>query len=189
MKRLFIYAMTLGYMGITSCGNNSNTDSKEVAKADNEKKFDNSNIEKDAEFAVKAADGGMLEVALGKLALTNAASAEVKQFGQMMIDDHSKAGEELKAVASTKNITMPAALSNDHQKIVEDFSKKTGADFDKDYISLMVDDHEDDIKEFKREVENGKDAELKAWAAGKISTLEDHLGAAKNIKENIRKNK
>lgn len=180
---LLLCASTIAVM--TSCGNNSN-DSKEAAKEQNEQKFDNTNIEDDTKFAVAAADGGMLEVQLGQLAQTNGANAQVKQLGQMMIDDHSKANEELKATAAQKNITLPATLSEKSQKEYDDLSKKTGADFDKAYASLMVDDHEKDIDEFKKEASDGKDADLKAWAAGKVPTLEHHLEMAKSTKDAVK---
>lgn len=185
MKTLIILAASCLFIS-TSCNENSGNDSKETATDQNEKKFDNSSLEKDADFAVKAANGGLLEVQLGNLALTNASSAAVKQFGQMMIEDHSKASEELGKLAAAKNITIPAVLSSKAQKIMDDLSQKKGTDFDEDYISLMVEDHEEDIKEFKREVDNGKDAEMKAWAASKISILEHHLSGAKDAKERLK---
>jgi putative membrane protein len=185
MKTCIIFTAWL-CTAIISCNGNSNSDSKEAATDQNEKKFDNSSLEKDADFAVKAADGGLLEVQLGNLALTNASSPEVKQFGQMMIDDHSKANQELQKLAASKNITIPAVLSSKAQKMMDDLSQKKGSAFDEDYISMMVEDHEEDIKEFKREVDQGKDAEMKAWAASKISILEHHLSVAKDAKEHVK---
>lgn len=171
----------------TSCGNNgSNTDSKEAAKEQNEQKFDNTSMEDDTKFAVAAADGGMLEVQLGQLAQTNGSSAQVKQLGQMMVDDHSKANEELKATAAQKNITLPTTLSENSQKKYDDLSKKNGADFDKAYADMMVDDHEKDIDEFKKEASDGKDADLKNWAAGKVPVLEHHLEMAKSTKDAVK---
>jgi putative membrane protein len=178
-------------MAMFSCGGNQNKqeDPKDVAAEQNEEKFDDSNKEKDTEFAIKAADGGMLEVELGKLAQTKASSAEVKKFAQMMTDDHSKANDELKALASQKNISIPAALSDKHQEKVKDLSEKSGADFDKEYIDFMVEDHEEDIKAFEDEAENGNDAELKSWAAGKVTTLRHHLEMAKATQEVVKNEK
>lgn len=171
---------------MTSCSNNNSTDSKEAAKEQNEQKFDNTNIEDDTKFAVAAADGGMMEVQLGQLAQTNGSSAQIKQLGQMMIDDHGKANEELKATAAQKNITLPTTLSEKSQKHYDELSKKTGADFDKAYADLMVSDHEDDIDAFKKEANDGKDADLKNWASGKIPTLEHHLEMAKSAKDAVK---
>lgn len=161
---------------LAACGNAD--DSKKAANADNKEKFDSTNLQDDTKFAVAAADGGMLEVELGKLAQTNASSPVVKNFGQMMVDDHSKAGEELKTLAASKSITLPQVLSDKNQKDYSDLSKKKGEDFDKAYSSFMVKDHKEDIEEFKKEAQNGKDADIRAWASGKVPTLEHHLAMA-----------
>jgi putative membrane protein len=175
---------------VIACGNQAKQeDTKEVAEDQNEEKFDDSNIEKDTEFAVKAADGGMLEVELGKLAQTNAASPEVKKFAQMMVDEHTKANDELKTVAAQKNITLPAAMGEKCQKKYNDLAEKKGKDFDKDYISLMVSDHKDVVDEFEKEAEKGNDPELKAWAGEKLPTLRHHLEMAQATEEVVKNNK
>lgn len=174
--------------GLSSCGNKKaeTEDTKEVAEEQNEQKFDETKVEDDTEFAVEAADGGMLEVQLGQLAQANASSADVKAFAKMMVDDHSKANDELKAAAAQKNISLPAALSDKNQKKYDDLAGKTGTDFDKAYIDFMVDDHEEDIDAFKKEAEKGNDADLKAWAAGKVPTLQHHLDAAKTAQDALK---
>ena len=196
MKKFMAGAVIIGSVFlISSCGDGSTADSqlsdstkdaKEVAQDQNEQKFDSTAMKDDVDFAVKAADGGMLEVELGKLALQNAASPRVKDFGQMMVDDHSKANAQLKQTAMQKNITLPAAMSDKCQKMYADLSKKKGKDFDKAYMSAMVDDHKDDVDEFKKEADNGKDADLKSWAAGKVPVLQHHLDVAQNVKDSIK---
>lgn len=174
---------------VISCGNPKQEDTKEIAEDQNEEKFDDSNIEKDTEFAVKAADGGMLEVELGKLAQTNAASPEVKKFAQMMVDEHTKANDELKAVAAQKNITLPATMGEKCQKKYNDLAEKKGNDFDKDYISLMVSDHKDVVDEFEKEADKGNDPEIKAWAGEKLPALRHHLEMAQATEEVVKNNK
>lgn len=198
MKKFMAGAVIISSMFlITSCGDgnsdnadaklsDSTKDAKEVAEDKNEQKFDTTAMKDDVDFAVKAADGGMLEVELGKLALQNASSPRVKDFGQMMVDDHSKANAELKQTAMQKNITLPAAMSDKCQKMYADLSKKKGKDFDKAYMSAMVDDHKDDVDEFKKQADDGKDADLKSWAAGKVPVLQHHLDMAKNVKDSIK---
>ncbi|GAB3225562.1 DUF4142 domain-containing protein [Algoriphagus aestuariicola] len=170
--------LLLGMLALASCENKS-TDSEEIAEEQNEEKFEDNKAEKDAEFAVAAADGGMLEVQLGKLAQSNGASDAVKMLGEMMANDHSKANDELKALASQKNISLPTGLSEDSQESYNDLAEKTGEEFDEAYTEFMVKDHEKDIDEFKKQAENGYDADLKSWAAGKVPTLEQHLARAK----------
>jgi putative membrane protein len=177
--------------GMFSCGGNQNKqeDPKDVAAEQNEDKFDDSDKEKDTDFAIAAADGGMLEVELGKLAQQKASSPEVKKFAQMMIDDHTKANDELKALASSKNISLPASLSDKNSDRIKDMQEKSGAEFDKDYIDFMVNDHQDDIDKFEKQSENGKDADLKSWAAGKVTTLKHHLEMAKATQAVVKNSK
>ena len=136
-----------------------------------------------AKFAVKAADGGMMEVELGKMAEEKGTSKGVKDFGAMMVKDHTKANDELKGLAASKNITLPAAVGDDMQKHIDDLSKKTGKDFDKDYIDMMVSDHKEDIDLFEDAAKNSKDSAFKKFAVKTLPTLYKHLGAAKAIEK------
>ena len=141
---------------------------------------------KDAEFVSKAAEGGIYEVELGRLAQMRGTSGQVKDLGKMMADEHSKANEELKALAAKKNITVPTTMGNDLQKKFDMLSAKSGADFDKEYASMMVDDHETDLKLFNKQAEHGDDPELKSWASGKVPVLEHHLEMARETKDAVK---
>jgi putative membrane protein len=175
---------------LASCGTKSDQDdSKEIAEEQNEEKFDDTQLEDATDFAVEAADGGMLEVQLGQLALTKASSPQVKEFAQSMIDDHSKANEELKNLAQSKNITLPSTLSEKNQKDYNDLAEKSGADFDKAYCEFMVKDHKDDLDKFKKAAEKAEDPDLKSWAAGKVPVLEHHLSMAEGLEKGIASNK
>ena len=135
----------------------------------------------DADFAVKAANGGMAEVAMGKMAQQKGVSQEVKDFGAKMVTDHTKANDKMMALAKQKNITLPSAVSNDEQKKMDDMSKKTGKDFDKAYVKEMVDDHDKDVKDFEKEAKDGKDADVKAFAAATLPVLKMHQTMIKAI--------
>src|SRR5690606_19489725 len=142
-----------------SCNNNSRSkDSVELADEANDG-TDSANFRSvpdlgiegadtysDSDFAVRAAAGGLLEVQLGELAVKNASDQAVKDFGQMMVDDHGKANEELKALAKQKDIVLPTAPSRESMDDMRDLNEKTGHDFDKEYIHHMVEEHEADIK-------------------------------------------
>jgi putative membrane protein len=175
-------------LSLTSCGNKS-PDSAEVAEAENDKKLDTLDLEADGEFAVTAADGGLLEVTLGKLAQTKSATPAIQELGKTMELDHSKANEELKALAGQKNITLPDSLSEKSQRMVDDLSQKTGKDFDKAYADMMVDDHQKDIDTFRKESEKGNDGDLKAWATAKLPILAHHLEMAKLARESVKEEK
>src|SRR4051812_3960546 len=129
----------------------------------------------DQAFAHEAAIGGMAEVELGNLAKEKASSADVKQFGDRMATDHSKANDELKQWASSKSITLPTELDAKHKALRDRLSKLSGEAFDKAYMYEMVMDHQHDVAAFKRESTSGKDPDLKAWAGKTLPTLQDHL--------------
>lgn len=141
----------------------------------------------DRDFVMEAASGGLMEVTLGKLAQANAASAQVKQFGQMMVTDHSKANTELKAVAAKKNMTISAEPMEKQQKMIDDLKTKKGADFDKAYVEMMVDDHKEDVGKFKDEADKGKDADVKAFAAKTLPVLQKHLDHIQKIQDGMKK--
>lgn len=188
LKLQLLNAMVVSAMlCLGACNAKNDSDSKELAEDQNDKKFDDSKIEDDAEFAVAAADDGMLEVQLGKLAQTNSTDSHVKTLGQMMAEDHSKVNDELKTLAAQMKITLPTVLGDKNQKKYNDLASKTGKDFDDAYCAFMVKDHKEDIDEFKREADKGSDMELKSWAAGKVSTLEHHLEMAKQTDEAVNK--
>lgn len=169
-----------------SCGD-GRQDSTEVAEEQNEEALGNK-TEDDAEFAVEAADAGMLEVQLGTLALTKASSPQVKQFAQMMVDDHTKANNELKTLAQQKNITLPTTLGNESQRTYDNFNEKTGEDFDKEYVDQMVKSHRETIDEFEDAAEEGKDSEVKSWASSKLTALRHHLEEAERLQETLKNN-
>jgi putative membrane protein len=127
----------------------------------------------DTDFMREAAIGGMSEVELGKLASSKAAGSEVKGFGQMMVSDHSKANEELKALAAKKNVT--------HKSTMTALQAKSGADFDREYVSEMIEDHEKDVAAFQDKSQNASDPDVKAFAAKTLPTLRKHLEAIRTV--------
>ena len=145
---------------------------------------------KDMKFVKNAATGGEMEVALGKLAAGKATSDDVKKFGQQMVDDHSKANDELKDLAKTKSVDLKDAQDKAikmEQKAEAKLSKKEGGAFDKAYMDDMVKDHEKDVKEFEDASKNCDDADLKSWAGKTLPTLQHHLEMAKDIQSKLGK--
>jgi putative membrane protein len=139
----------------------------------------------DRSFAMKAARGGLAEVELGKVASQNASDGSVKQFGQRMVDDHSKANDELKQIASSKGIPLPSSPSGKDKKKADRLRKMSGADFDRAYMKDMVADHETDVAEFEREAKSGKDPELKAFAEKTLPTLKEYLRMAEDAASKV----
>lgn len=184
---------------IFSCNNGQPNDVK-AAKDSNARAMDSSAVsgnatstvvpvsvsKEDAQFMVDAAAGGIQEVKLGKMAQQKAAAQDVKNFGSMMDEDHTKAGDRLTTLAKNKNVTLPHSLSPDMQKEADDLEKKNGRDFDKAYIGMMVDDHKKDIKEFEKEAKNGTDADIRAFADSSLHMLKKHLDSAESCNKRIK---
>lgn len=135
----------------------------------------------DKEFITSAAQGSMFEVELGKIVAKNATSSEVKAFAERMVKDHGAAQSELAGVASKKGMTVPTSLEGAKQSTVEDYAKLTGQKLDTKYADDMVEDHENDVKAFKKALIELKDPDLTAWATKTLPTLEHHLQMAKDM--------
>jgi putative membrane protein len=129
-------------------------------------------------FVREAATAGLAELQLGQLAAQKASSADVKQFAQRMVTDHSKANDELKAVAQKKNIIVPATLTGEHKEMHDRLSKLSGAAFDRAYMDAMRDDHRKAVAMFRAQSQSGDDAEVKAFAAKTLPTVQEHLKLA-----------
>ncbi len=132
-------------------------------------------------FMTEAAKGGMAEVEMSKIAQTKAQNAEVKKFAAQMVTDHTKANNELKALAGKKTVTLPTELDAEHKTMAADMSKLSGAEFDRKYVDAMVADHEKDVKLFQAQADGGTDADAKAFAAKTLPTLKMHLDMIKAI--------
>lgn len=143
----------------------------------------------DQEFATKAAQGNMAEVNAGQMAAQKGTSADVKAFGNRMVNDHGKALDELKQWAATKGFTLPTDVSADQKAEADKLSQKSGADFDKSYADTMADDHEKDAKEFEKASKDAQDPDLKAWAAKTLPIIQDHLKMAKEMKDKVKNEK
>jgi putative membrane protein len=135
----------------------------------------------DMKFAMTAAQDGMTEVELGRLAVQKGTSDAVKQFGQRMIDDHSTANQQLMQLASSKGMTLPTTLDAKHAAMVAKFQRLSGAQFDRAYAKQMVQDHRKAVDLFQKEADRGMDADLKAFASQTLPTLQGHLSMAQAL--------
>lgn len=139
----------------------------------------------DKEFARKAAQGGLAEVKLGQLAEQNGSNDAVKQFGQRMVQDHSKANDQLKHAAAKENISLPGDLDFKDQAVYDALSKLSGAAFDKAYARDMIRDHQQDIAEFNSEANSGRRSAIKDFAEQTLPTLQDHLKQAREMRQAV----
>lgn len=129
----------------------------------------------DSSFYKNAAEGGMSEVELGQLAQQKASNPAVKEFGAMMVRDHTAANEKLKALAASKQVSLPDSPSVMQKASKTKLNMMSGDSFDKSYVKGMIDDHKQDIKEFQKEASDGKDPEARAFASATLPTLQKHL--------------
>lgn len=132
-------------------------------------------------FVKEATEGSASAIALGKLAQEKGSSDAVKQFGKRMVDDHSKATEELKQAAEMAKIAVPSETPNRIKKVQDRLSKLSGAEFDRAYAKTMVSDHKEDVKAFEREVRDGAVPPVKNFAAKTLPTLQEHLKLAEEL--------
>ena len=167
MKRKMVYAaLVVGVLsGLSSMGWAQSNQVSEQAK----------------QFVHEAARAGIAEVKLGKMATEQAESRDVQQFGQRMVTDHTKANEQLKTIAQDKNIEVPTEMNEEHQQVAEKLAKLQGPEFDRAYIRTMVKDHEKAVELFSKEAQQGQDADLKAFAAETLPTLQEHLNMVNEL--------
>ena len=140
----------------------------------------------DQTFIMNTAKAGMAEVELGKLALQNASSDAVKKFGQKMVDDHTKANDNLKQAADQAGIELPADTSAKHKQLVQKLSGLSGAAFDKAYMDAMVKDHVEDVAEFEKASKAPGNSPIRTFAASTLPTLKEHLQMAREIDSEVK---
>ncbi|MBV8390725.1 MAG: DUF4142 domain-containing protein [Mucilaginibacter sp.] len=140
----------------------------------------------DAKFAVDVADGGLAEVELGKLAQEKATSQQIKEFGAMMVSDHSIINDKMKNIAKNKGITLPKVMGDYRQKLKKELSDKSGKDFDRAYVTAMIKDHKEDIKTFEVALKELRDTDLRTFASANLPILKKHLSSIEKINSEMK---
>ncbi len=132
----------------------------------------------DKKFMMDAAAGGNTEIMASQMAQSMSTNQKIKDFAGMMITDHTKAGDELKTIASQKNVTLPDSVMDDQHRNLDDLRKKSGKDFDKAYVKMMVKDHKETVDKFQMASEKCDDGDVKSFAAKTLPTIKMHKDAA-----------
>jgi putative membrane protein len=179
-----------------SCNNGSSSDSAQAAKDSNATKMDSAKTDStgkaaipstvstaDQNFAVNTAIAGMTEIQAGQLAEQKGMEKDVKNYGALMVKDHTAAADKLKAIAAQKNITLPSTLSSDAQKDIDALQGDSGKKFDKAFLAMMVSDHKKAISAFENESKNGSDADIRAFADSTLHMLHQHLDKAEKCEK------
>ena len=135
----------------------------------------------DKKFVKEAAEGSMVEVQLGKVAMQKSSNEAVKRFAQQIVNDHSKAAEDLKQVASKQNMPVPTGIGSKAQSKIDKLSKLSGPAFDKAYVKGELKGHKDDVRMFQSEAQNGDNPSVKQFASQTLPTLQQHLAMAKSL--------
>ena len=197
MKKLLSILFIGCICAFAACNSGNNSNSVDSAQNINDSTLPDSNSmnngdtsamtssapvsQEDADWAAKVANANMTEIELSKVAQTKAVNDRLKNFANMMVNDHTTAGDKLKQLAASKNITLPANLDGDSQKMLDNLNKKSGKDFDKAYTNDMLDGHKDAVDAFQKGSNNLQDADLKNFAAQTLPTIQMHQDSIKAI--------
>ncbi len=141
----------------------------------------------DKDFMLNAASGGIAEVEMARVALEKSTSPAVKEFAQHMINDHTKANDELRSIATAKGVTLSDTPNATHKALVDKISSTPSSDFDKTYIQESgINAHREMQTLFRNESTSGLDPEIKAFATKTLPTVEMHLKESERIHDNLR---
>jgi putative membrane protein len=135
----------------------------------------------DRDFVHSALEGGMAEVQMGQLAAQKGSSDDVKQFGQQMIQDHTKIGDQMKLVAQQIGVSEPKGLSKKDKEEIAKLNSLSGTQFDDAYIAAMVKDHKKDLSDFRAEAENTQNPAVKQVAQQGAQMIDQHLQLAEQM--------
>lgn len=175
-KALLQISFVTATLFVASCGNNQNTDgADDNTTAQHEAILENNNLENDAQFLVTAAEMNLKEIQLGQLAQQNGNATHVKELGKMMEDAHTKTYKELATIAENKMVVIPIAPTEQAEEACNTLKEKSGNDFDKSFADLMVNGHKDAIASYEKASADGKDPDIKNWAAATLPALRTHL--------------
>lgn len=143
----------------------------------------------DYKFAEAATKANAAEIELGQLASQKAEDPAVKQYAQRIVQDHTRASQQLQQILSQKGVTIPTETASSENREMDKLQKLSGADFDKAYIDHMVRDHKKDVKEFERQSQKAEDADIKSFAANTLPVLQDHLKMAQDLEGTVKAEK
>jgi putative membrane protein len=184
-----VFATGLLFCSLNSCKDNKQVeqlDNKVTPKMMNDTVVTNDTIvENDANYLVYATEVNLYQIEVGKLALQKALNADVKDFARMLIDDHTKSLEELKVLANKKALTMPTTIPEEMTSDLEMLKGKATVDFDKEFINMMADDHENAVDKMTEIAQKIKDSDFKLWASRQIDSFITHRDKAKKLKEKL----
>ncbi len=135
----------------------------------------------DREFVNKAAETGMAEVELARLGEQKGSSDQVKDFAKKLADDHTKANDELKRIAGDMNVNLPSEMDSRDRKALDRLQNLSGAQFDREFLRMAQQHHQQDVQLFQHQAKNGENEQLKSFASNTLPTLQNHLETARSM--------
>jgi putative membrane protein len=177
MKRIFKILTVASIFAFYSCNEarrEQDQDSNEVAEEANDEKFEDNDMEKDADFVAEAVAMDYAEIDMANLGSQRSSNPEVKSIAKMLVADHTKNLAELKALAQSKSITVPVEAKESDKNDLKKLSDENGKDFDKKWLEKMDDAHDKAINKFEKRADKGEDADIKAFAAKTLPHLRMH---------------
>jgi len=140
----------------------------------------------DQAFLRDASQGNLTEIENARLALKSAASDEVRRYAQRILDDHTRNQSDLRGVAQKAGVDLPNDIDSHHHDMQTQLTRLSGSDFDREYIRMMISDHQKDISKFEDAARNSKDSEVRDFASKTLPTLRDHLKSARDINDRLK---
>jgi putative membrane protein len=192
-NRMLKHVFSLAAVGLTAFLS-LNTFSSHAIAADNDKATGGSLSSHDLKFVTAATTSNMTEIKASQLAVDKTTDTDIKNVAQRMIDDHTKANDQLKTLAEGKGVTVPTEMSSSQQSEVDDLAKLSGTDFDKEYIKDMVKDHKDAVSWFQQYSgvdtsmihKPADDVDLKEWARKTLPTIQEHMTMVEDIQSKMK---
>ena len=170
---------------MVACNSERRASDNTAAGRDNPAAVGTAGAGADRDFIQDQREDGQAEVALGQIAAERATHPEVKQFGQQMVRDHQMAGDELRQAAQAANAQVPPAeLDGDHKDHQEELLKLSGTEFDRKYIDIMVNEHEEAVNELEKKVDSDN-PQIRQWATKTLPTVRQHLEHAKQLDKTL----
>ncbi len=189
MKHSLFALLILGLISVGCTSTNKASTSDTTAQPNSGAAASSPSTNSDQDFVTRAAQGNSAEIELGKIVAAKSKNPSVKQFAQMMVQDHTTALNELQELAQSKNLNFNDDLPDDAKALQAKLSSDTGKQLDKDYMDSMVEDHQKDVQEFTDKSETAKDPDVKQWAGKTLPTLQKHLEKALQIDAKLNKGK
>jgi putative membrane protein len=159
---------------------------KQIALTDSANKAKKELKESASDFLVKSYESGLFEVQLSQMVETHGLDPDVKNLALSLVSAHTAINEKIAVIAATANFVLPTAVNAGHQKELQDISKKTGSDFDRKYIDMIISGHEKSIDSYKDAYKNLPESDTKTFAAETLPKIENHLAMAKKVKDRIK---